>query len=679
MKQQRAFAAYPFLAFLLIAAMGAAVYSNTFSSSFHWDDEPSLTANPAITDIRDLRGIWNFWPTRFVTYLSFAADYHFHRLDVTGYHVVNLLIHVGSALLVWLFFLLTFQAPWFKDRPIARHARLLALFGGLVFAAHPVQTAAVTYVVQRAASLAAFFYLASLCGYARFRLRVERGASPAGTTFFYAAALGAALLAMFTKEMAVTLPVMVLFYEFSFFRTPGKALRWRYAAPFFLVLAAVPATMWATRLVNLGEIHRSTELMPSLPPLRYFLTQLRVVVTYLRLAFFPLNQNVDYDYAVAQSLGEPRILASLLFLAGLCAFGVRLFRRQRMVSFGLFWFFIALAPESGLIPIRDVIFEHRLYLPMAGYCFLLAGGMYPLFGRRSARAMTLVLAGIVAAYAMLAFSRNAVWKDDLTLWSDAIRKSPNKARPYHIRGLAYQRAGEAGKAAADLETARTLDPVFVSLLYDNRMKTSLDRKDFDQVIADAATALELNPDDAVAYNSRGLAYLNQEDQERAFSDFNRAIELDPAFAAAYNNRGRVYEHRGDPQAALADFDRALSIMPRLEAARANRKELLDLLDAVARAGRVLAADPRNAEAYGYRGYAYLKLGRDRQAVADLSRALELDAGDAVALANRAVAYFKLNEHEKSLADIGRARALGRAVDPRFEDQVRQALKKEAGP
>jgi protein O-mannosyl-transferase len=158
------------LIIIAICCLGIAIYSNTFNSSFHLDDYDSITDNPAIKNIRAPLNIWGFWPTRFITYLSLALNYHLHKLDVFGYHLFNLAVHLGSSILVWWLMLLTFSTPALKGQKIARHAKMISFFAGLLFVSHPLQTQAVTYIVQRAVSMAALFYLASLSLYVKSRL-----------------------------------------------------------------------------------------------------------------------------------------------------------------------------------------------------------------------------------------------------------------------------------------------------------------------------------------------------------------------------------------------------------------------------------------------------------------------------------------------------------------------------
>lgn len=194
---------------LVLLLAGFIIYSNTFFSPFHFDDGFSISDNLSIRHIQNLKDIWSFWPLRFITYLSLAFNYYFHRLDVLGYYVFNLAVHLGSSLLVWRLSLLTFSTPVMKEQKIARHAGLISFFAGLIFLTHPVQTQAVTYIIQRAASLAAFFYLVSLSLYVKSRLLEGSGRR----IFYYIGSLLAAVLAMFTKEITITLPLMVCLYE----------------------------------------------------------------------------------------------------------------------------------------------------------------------------------------------------------------------------------------------------------------------------------------------------------------------------------------------------------------------------------------------------------------------------------------------------------------------------------
>ena len=581
--------------FIVLCFLGIIIYSNTFAASFHFDDQISITQNPAIRHLSPLGIIWNFWPTRFVTYLTVAINYYFGQYRVFGYHLFNLAVHLVSGLLVWRFVLLTFSTPALKDKPIAAHARLLSLFAGLIFVSHPLQTQGVTYIIQRTTSLAALFYLASLCLYIQARLLGDK--EKRASRLYYAGSLAAALLAMFTKEMTITLPLMILLYEFCFLKTQ-KSMKGKAPLPFLVTLLIIPLTIFLTKSFDFVQMRRMDEGPIGISSGEYLLTQFRVLMTYLRLTFFPIHQNLDYDYPIAKSLIEPTVLISFLILVIILILAQRLFSKHKLVSFGIFWFFLTLLPESSIIPIRDVIFEHRLYLPMVGFALFLVSGLYDLFKGKNLKTMTTILLILIAGYSILTYRRNTVWKDDFTLWEDIIRKSPQKVRSYNDRGNAYAVRGNFKEAIDDYNKAieisfkqasakglRTTSDIYkvtaakltLAIAYNNRGLTYVDMGAFAEAISDFNKAIEINPrlisvydNRGAAYKKRGLLYVQKGDLERALSDFNKALELNPDDANAHNNRGNIYSDRGDIQEAIADYTRALELNPDLAPAYINR-------------------------------------------------------------------------------------------------------------
>src|SRR4030042_2727061 len=236
------------LTIILIVILGSLVYSNSLFGSFHFDDKVSIINNGNIRDLSNLRAIWRFWPTRFLTSFSLAVNYHFGHLKVFGYHLFNLLIHLLSAILAWWLALLTLSTPLMRDEQIAKRKDIIALLAALVFLAPPIKTQAVNYIIQRATLLAAFFSLASLCLFALARLRQGWKCK-----ILSLGSIIAAIFGMFTKEMAISLPFLILAYELCFFRTK-KGHSWKYVAPFLVILLIMPLTMLITKSVAVGEM-----------------------------------------------------------------------------------------------------------------------------------------------------------------------------------------------------------------------------------------------------------------------------------------------------------------------------------------------------------------------------------------------------------------------------------------
>ena len=364
-------------AVIVISYLGIFIYSNTFRCPFYFDDLVVIVNNSLIKNIHHLHDIWSVYPSRFIIFLSIALNYYFNHLHVFGYHVFNLAVHLISAILVWWLTLLTFSAPALKDSSkagdnIASHANLIALFVGLVFVSHPVQTEAVTYIWQRSASMVALFYLSSLCFYVKFRLQQLKNST---SGFYYILSLLIAILAMFTKENAITLPLMIMFYEFFFFRVKKK-FNWGYSCPFFLTIIIIPLTISLTKSAMSQSIQGVVEGDIGISRMHYFLTQLRVMVTYIRLLFVPIHQNLDYDFPIYKNILQWPVLTSGLFLIAILYFAIRMFSKYRLVSFSIFWFFLTLLPESSFLPLKDIIFEHRLYLPLVGFSIFLVRGVH---------------------------------------------------------------------------------------------------------------------------------------------------------------------------------------------------------------------------------------------------------------------------------------------------------------
>lgn len=546
---------YRFLVIGTLLLLGALIYSNTFHSSFHFDDFRSITDNPAIKNVLNLPAIWNSWPTRFITYLSLAINYNLGRLDVFGYHLFNFLVHLCNAIMIWWLVLLTFSTPVMRGEKISRHARLIAFFASLIFIAHPIQTQAVTYVIQRATSLAALFYLLSLNLYVKSRLLQQHTHKPAASWTLYGFSLAAAAMAMFTKEMAITLPLAAMLYEYSFFKTRNEKFNWKYPLPLLATILIIPITMFLTKSVDFIGMRRILEPPVATSPLQYLLTQFKVIATYVRLVFIPVNQNLDYDYHIAKSLMELPVLASLIFLVSILAIAAKIFHKYRLISFGVFWFFLTLLPESSIIPIKDVIFEHRLYLPMAGFSIFLASGMCFIFENRPVRSMVIAMLVVTLCYSALAYRRNLIWKDEITLWNDTVHKSPNKAGPYINRGTAYSKQGNLAQAIADFSRAIEIDPNYGKAYYDRGVIYSKQGSP-SQAILDYDKAIEIDPGQAQAYNNRGAAYYSKGDLSQAISDYNKAIEIDTNYAQAYINRGIVYYVMKEYDRAWMDVNRA---------------------------------------------------------------------------------------------------------------------------
>ncbi len=577
------------LAIIILGFLGIVIYSNTFNNSFHFDDLSFILHNPKITTLEKLTDLFRYWPSRFIGFFSFAVNYKIHQFSVFGYHLVNIGLHILNSFLVFWFVCLTFSSPAMKEKEAYRHRELIGFFAAAIFLTHPVQTEALNYIFQRVTILAAFFYLTSLCLYVKAMLSLEK--SSRINKFYYFTSLIAAFIGMFTKENVVTLPLMILLYDFYFFRK-GKDPKWKYALPFLLLLPLVPLTVGIAKPIIFADVERLLS-NPLLTPAHYLWTQLNVLVTYLRLFLLPVGQNLDYDYPVAQTFWGISTLASFSTLVFILVMGILTFPRYRLMSFGIFWFFLTLLPESSIIPMLDSIFEHRLYLPLVGCSIFAVTALYYLFRNKHFKIAMAILSAIIVVYAVLAYKRNQVWENDIVLWSDAVNKSPGKLRPYNNRGLAYF-SGE----------------------------------EYEKAIADFSRALELNRDYAEGYNNRGLVYHKKGEYDKAVSDYSEAIKINPECLKAYLNRGQLYRVNKEYGKAASDFRRVIEIAP-LDTTGYFYLAYTDLTlgkkeESIAIYNEILKIDPENAEAYYNLGVISADKGNKKQAIVLFNKALEMD-------------------------------------------------------
>lgn len=616
-------------ALAIIICLGLIAYSNTFLSPFHLDDKTSIIDNQAIRNLSHLQDIWNFLPRRFVLYLSLAVNYHFGQLHVFGYHLFNLAIHLSSAAFVYWFVLLTFSTPALKNQDIAKFKNFIAAFSALIFVSHPIQTQAVTYIVQRAASMSTLFYIASLCLYIRSRLVKKRA------SFFYIASILLGIVCMFTKEIGITLPLILWIYEMTFLRK-GNDTSWKRFAPFLFMILIIPLTMLIT------ERGRAPE-MGAISPLTYFLTQLKVVCAYIGLLFLPLHQTIDHDIPISKTIFEPATFLSLLCSLGILWWIIRIYVKHRLLCFSVLWFFVTLLPESSFLPIQDVMVEHRLYLPSVGFSLFVTSGLFYLLKEISLKIAMIILTLIVLIFSLMTFERNMIWKDDLSLWDEAVHQSPHKARPYTNRGSNYGQRGNFALAIADFNRAIDLDPRNLES-YDNRGMMYFAQGNLIQAIEDFNKEIEINPHSASAYNNRGFIYYTQGNFDQALLDFNKAIEIYPHYARPYNNRALIEYAQGRLSEALEDENRATSL------------------------------DPQFEEAYNNRGMIHAKQGEFNQAIADYDKAIEDNPLYGRAYFNRAWVYGRLNENSRALNDINQARVLG-IPKASLEELLREILSK----
>ncbi len=589
----------PLIHCLLIIAIGILAYSNTFNSPFQWDENDFLVQNPIV---KNLSYFWEpskakagdpvfyfFLRTRYIGYLTFAINYKLHGFNVLGYHIFNLTIHLFNALLVYFLLLLTFKTPFLKGSSLKKSSNLIALFSALIFVSHPLQTEAVTYIYQRLASLVTFFYLFSVVSYIRWRLCLDDpNISSFKSTPYFILSLISTIFAMKTKENALTLPLIIFIYEFFFFsgRIKTRVLR---LLPWVLSITIIPLTMIGTdrtigEVFNLisdpflyvqAELSRETQLF----------TQLRVILTYVRLLFLPIHQNLDYDYPVYHSFFIPQVFLSLLFHLAVIGLAFYLFYRSRsripdlrFISFGIFWFYVTLSIESSIISIVIVIFEYRVYLPSIGWAMAITTSAWIALEKLKLRSpglekkIILLFVVIVILFSVLTYARNEVWRDEIRLWNDVVAKSPNKSRGHFKLGLILGKKGRFDEAIREFQTALKLEPN-QARVHNNLALIYASQGKLDDAIKEYQIALTINPKDAVVHYNLGILFARMQRLDDAVREFQITLSLNPLDANSHNSLGVIFGLQGHLGEAIKEFERALEIEPNHRNARNNLSQI----------------------------------------------------------------------------------------------------------
>lgn len=648
---------------LLIIFIGAIIYSNTLHAPFRLDSGNYITGNQSLLEnvakIFDAREVFTTSSvsdtfktgiiTRRVSFLSFALNYWLHGFDVLGYHLLNILIHLFNAVQVYICFLLLVSLnSYMQDKQsfsLSNNTRAqfggVALFASLLFVAHPIQTQAVTYIVQRFASLATLFYLSSLIFYlvSVTRKKVSE------TVCLYILSVCSASLAMLSKEISFTLPAIIVLAEAIFLR--GALLsRVKRTVPFFLLTLIIPYNLFKAKslISSAGDISDSMTSLagnPFLSNYEYLLTQFRVIVTYLRLLFVPAGQRLNYDYPEYHTFFSAPVLLSCCLLMMIVFSGLYfLFRSTkvpettarfyRTAAFGIFWFFVTLSVESSFIPIESVIYEHRLYLPSIGFFIAIVSIGMVLIGNVSRHSKKITIIKALSICVVLAFSwgtyeRNKVWRGNISFWEDNAAKSPNHSRTHLSLSLAYFDKGRMEDAEGAVRKALRLDPASPRAYYQMGRVLAQKGEPFGAVDY-FKKSLKLYPGNWEGWFSLALAYEDMKQYENAIESYMQALNIRKNDLIIYVNLGKLYQLMGEKQRAVDSYIHAISINKFSVEANFNLglvyAEMGKYREAVSQYLATLQIDKTFSPAYGSLGVAYYKLGNPEQALESLRKALQ---------------------------------------------------------
>jgi len=578
----------PWLALLLIGFSVVAIYSNIYNSPFVYDDLTHIVENKTIKNLSNYFFLNKFLEPRAIVDFTFALNYRFGKLNVFGYHLFNILIHILNGFLVYfLVSAILKQRPELSDLSVASISespdfsiRTISLFSALIFVVHPIQTQAVTYIAQRYASMAAMFYMASVLFYFKARVTAQSSKPKAQVAAFYFLSILCGGVAFLSKQNTASLPLAILSMEYLFIDRTWQ--KWKKKLPWF----ALAFTCWLLFVLFISGLFSGefgnrnfienvsdfTKETVSVGRWRYLCTQFNVLVIYVRLLFIPVRQNLDYMYPFKTGFFDGLTPLAFMFLIVIAGLGIWSIKRRPVITFSIFYFFITLSIESSIIPIRDALFEHRLYLPMLGFGLFVSyqlfyylsnkrlftplekateevggrvpykadGGLMPpsaqtVRGRGSLTGFTLILfCLIIVALGTATYQRNITWQNEKTLWSDVVLKSPHNYRAHYNLGVALVKEGRIDEAVGHYSEALRIQPDYLNVHY-NLGNVLARQGRIDEANVHYLEALRINPDYAAAHTNLGIALMGKKKFEHAIYHFREALRIKPDDINAENN------------------------------------------------------------------------------------------------------------------------------------------------
>jgi tetratricopeptide (TPR) repeat protein len=627
-------------AFLALSIIILSIYSNTFHASWHLDDGPNITENKSlhITDLtwsQIRKAVFaspevrlNIVTIRPVSRFTLALNWYFGKENVFGYHMVNLLVHIICAVFLFLLIHHTLNLPLLKAKHGSR-SYPIALLSTVFWAANPIQTQAVTYIVQRMTSMAAMFYIMTMFFYLKGRtagLLREKG-------IFFAAGAVTGLLALGAKENSVMLPVSLLLFDLLFLQeaTRKNVKKGLKALLLFFVLPIGGGLLFLSLATDFfSPLLRLYELRPFTLWER-LLTEPRVILFYLGLIFHfaPGRLSLDHDLPTSTSLLDPlTTIPALLLVTGMIAGSICLVKRKPVIAFSLLFFFVNHAVESSVLPL-ELIFEHRNYLPSMFLFLPVAIGLLRAVSFFSHKAsmqliISLFIVLLMIGEAHATFIRNLAWRNEESLWLDCLNKYPNSFRAHHNLGLYYDRTGDRQRAVAEYELA---------LRSGNR---------------------SLNNEKAITYFNLGIMAHRNKAHETAMKNYSKARELDPCLPGVHNNTAVLMaEGGGNIQEIRGELEKAIQCGHQRESAMASSNLGILLLkmgepDKGMRAlQNSLKMDPDNMITLKRLGHMYAEKGRWGTAWVHFKRSLRYNAKDINLLLHLSEIYLHSGNIEKA--------------------------------
>jgi tetratricopeptide (TPR) repeat protein len=637
-----------------VALMTFSIYLSSLHHEFvEWDDAQYVVENPHIRSFNKAFIEWAFsdfhagnWHP--LTWISHAMDYAIWGLNPLGHHLTNVVLHAVNTFVVVLLAIGLLTVVKETGIKIGKSAffsepTLLITGGiaGLLFGLHPLHVESVAWVAERKDLLCGLFFLLSIVMYTKHGSNVYNEAAQINSPMrffnkYYVLAVGFFILALLSKPMAVTLPVVLLILDWYPFDRIRSLKTFR--AALIEKLPFIALSLLSSVLTVLAQSAGGAIVsMESVPLSTRVLVGIRSLLVYLWKMIWPSNLVPFYPYPTDVSLFSLEYLSAIVLVTGITMICVVRAKKQKLWLSVWGYYVTTLIPVIGIVQVgRQAMADRYTYLPSLGPFLIM--GLAVAWASRKVNTVTrwnsiikpfsaALAASVLISLSYLTFAQIGIWSNSIRLWSYVIGKHPERAHlVFYFRGLAFLNTDQVDKAIEDFNMATTLDPSFRD-----------------------------------AFLNRGTAFEKIGRLDSAIEDFDKAIALSPSYEA-YFNRGITFEKMGRTDKALADYNEAIALNPSryeayLTAARLYGKT--GLFDkAIECFSKYIAVNPKHAESYSNRGLSYLYIGQDELALVDFNKAIALDQTLAVAYRNRGTLYLRKGDKGFAISDFRKACDLG---------------------
>jgi len=616
---------------IFFLAINLLVYSQSLNNKFvRWDDGLLIYENPIVRNFSAssvAAAFSTYDPELYVplTIISYQIDYLVGGVDPFMYHFTNLLLHTLNSLLVFLFVLLCSAGLCPRAETRCRAARYIALFCGVLFAVHPLNTEAVVWASARKDLLATFFFLISLVLYVRNdkqspkdgilrSLTANRPSSPS----FAATGLSltAFLLSLLSKASTIALPIVLLLIDYLKDRKIDRGV----------LLEKIP--YFALSIIfGIVAIFGKAEVIEGIGFTDTVIMACRSAIFYISKIFIPTGLSVLYPAGNSISISDPIYLVSAILVVALLS-SLIYFRKNKLFVFSILFFFINLIPSfTNFAKDGDLYFasDRYAYIPMIGILILVCISFVKVIKKLIHHNYSLYIVNyslliVSLIFAALSFFQSRVWASTESLFTNVIENYPGMSHRAHNNiGNVYRRQGNLDKAISEFETALTIKPH--PKTYGNLGAVYRKNGDTLKALEEYKKAIELDPENAEPYFGLGLVYAGSGDFGNALDNYNRALELDPRYAEAYSNIGALYASRGDYERAAENY---------LSAIEANSMFI---------------------QAYYNLGVAYSQLGKNSEAIKAYEGAVEIHPSFTAARLNLGILYYGKNRIDDAVYEF----------------------------